>query len=290
MGTGRDHGLELFEGLDAFRDDHRIEVAAQNDDRTDELEQPRADLEASDQAAVELHHAGIEVRDVLEVRVAGTEIVDDEMHAAIADLGQDALAQVEVRKRNALGDLEIQLVRVLEDRIVGLHEPLLVELRGMDVDEQLVVRHVLDRHLAQHATELAGARMLDGGREQAQRAIEVGRLRTSERFVSEDLVRPEIYDRLVDAANLSVIKNAANCLVGKGRSSRTHRRTEYRCSTTSGRGRLDFLVWRSWWLLVIGELLGSYRARLGAGGMGIVCLAEHRSLGSREPQDRAAVL
>ena len=175
-----------------------------------------------DQAAVELDDARMKIRDVLEVRIAGAEIVDDEVHAAIANLRQDALAEMKVRERDALGDLEIQLFVVLEDRIVRLDEPLLVELGGMDVDEQLVVRNVGDRHLAQHAAELARAVVLDRRREQIERTLKVRRARAGERLVGEDLVGTKVDDRLIDAPDGTGVEHVADRRVCKGRTSRTH--------------------------------------------------------------------
>ena len=76
-----------------------------------------------DQLAIELDDPRVQIGDVLEVRVAGAEIVDDEVDAAAAHLGQDRLAQVEVRERHALGDLEVDVAVVLEERVAGLDDP-----------------------------------------------------------------------------------------------------------------------------------------------------------------------
>ena len=68
----------------------------------------------------------MEIGDVLEVRVAGTEIVDDEKDAgAVADLREDRLAELEVRQRDALGDLEVDVACVLVDLIVRANDPVL---------------------------------------------------------------------------------------------------------------------------------------------------------------------
>jgi hypothetical protein len=129
---------------------------------------------------------------------------------------------MKVRERDALGDLQIQLFVVLEDRIVRLDQPLLVELGRVDVDEQLVVRHIGDRHLAQHAAELARAVVLDGRREQIERTLKVRRGRAGQRLVREDLVGPQIHDRLINTPYGTGIEHVADRGVCKGRTSRTH--------------------------------------------------------------------
>src|SRR5262249_37672877 len=57
--TGGDRRVELLERLDAFGDHQRTEVAAQDDDRRHQLEQPRALGEPGDQAAIELDDAWV---------------------------------------------------------------------------------------------------------------------------------------------------------------------------------------------------------------------------------------
>jgi len=147
--------------------------AAGGNVRRDGLVEARVLREPSDQPAVELDDARGEVGDVLEVRVAGAEVVDDEVDAASAHLVEHVLAEPEVRQRHRLGDLEVDVLRVLEDGIIRLHDPAFVELGGMDVEKQRVRRAALERHAAQHAPELARAALRDGGREHLHRALEV---------------------------------------------------------------------------------------------------------------------
>src|SRR5215217_7911319 len=99
---------------------------------------------------------------------------------------------MEVRERNALGDLEVDVAIVLIERITRLNDAVLVELARVDVDEQRIVRAALDRELAKKLTELTRAVVLDGSSEQLQRILELGRLRAGERFVREDAASAEI--------------------------------------------------------------------------------------------------
>ena len=43
-----------------------------------------------------------------------------------------------MRQRHALGDLEVDVVGVVEDGVVGLHQPAVVELARVHVEEQAV--------------------------------------------------------------------------------------------------------------------------------------------------------
>src|SRR5262245_23977337 len=60
-GAGRDHRIELLGGLDPFRDDLSVELAAQPHDTGDQLEQARVARKARDQTAIELDDARVEV-------------------------------------------------------------------------------------------------------------------------------------------------------------------------------------------------------------------------------------
>ena len=68
---------QLLRSLDAFGDDHGPELVAKTNQRPNEREAPRPRPQTGDQLPIQFDHARFEVREVTEVRVAGAEIVDD---------------------------------------------------------------------------------------------------------------------------------------------------------------------------------------------------------------------
>ncbi len=51
------------------------------------------------------------------------------------DLSQHTLTEIEVRERSRFGDLQVDVMIVREDRVIGAHEPMLLELARVKVDE-----------------------------------------------------------------------------------------------------------------------------------------------------------
>src|SRR5208282_3200045 len=100
--------LELLARLDSLGDDPRAEVSAQAQHvARDDLLSSFA-VNVAHEGEVELDDCGLELDEALEVGVAGAEVVDDEPRVrAHAQLFEDALAELEVLHRRALGDLEI---------------------------------------------------------------------------------------------------------------------------------------------------------------------------------------
>jgi hypothetical protein len=130
-------GRELVARLDAFRDHRGVQIRAQPHDARHQLLLALAAIDAEHEPAVELHHARLEIDDALQVRVAGAEIVDDEVHAAAhAHLLQHRLAELEVRERHRLRHFQEHVVVVRVDGIVRAHEPALLKLLRVDVQEQ----------------------------------------------------------------------------------------------------------------------------------------------------------
>jgi hypothetical protein len=167
------NGIELFDCLDSLRDNERIEIATEHDNRRHELEHARAFAKACDEIAIELHDAGMKISDVTEVRVTRTEVIDDEVDASSTHFREDALAKTEMRERNALRDLEVDVFGVLEDRVIRLNDEFLVQLGGMNVEKERMPWTPFDRHLANDASELTSACMLHRRSEEAHRALEL---------------------------------------------------------------------------------------------------------------------
>ena len=86
-----------------------------------------------------------------------------------ADLGEHAVALREVLERHRLGDLEGDRPAVAEHRVVGSHQPAVVELVRVDVEEERVAGAALHRLVAVHPSELGDASGLQerprGGRD-----------------------------------------------------------------------------------------------------------------------------
>src|SRR5262249_32645100 len=118
-----------------------------------------------------------------------------------------------VAHRDRLGDLEIDRKVVAEDRIVGTHQPAVLELLGMDVEEECVVRAARGGELADQAPELTPTVALDGLRDQRERTLEVGIAAPEERLVREDLPSAEIHDWLKDHLHIGDAQRGAHELV-----------------------------------------------------------------------------
>src|SRR6185312_16299375 len=81
--------------------------------------------DTGDEFTVKLNHLGREVRDVLEVGVTGPQVIYRQINALAAHFLQNAMAERKVTQRYGLGDLQVDLVTVPEDRLVGAHKPTL---------------------------------------------------------------------------------------------------------------------------------------------------------------------
>ena len=131
-------------------------MIAQVHGERDELLLARFRVEVLHELAIELDHLGLEVRDDLQVGIAGAQVVDDQVRGgAAAHLAKDARAEVEVRDGRGLGDFEVNVVVVREDRIVRADEPPLFELVRVEVDEERLAAAERDRDLADHSPESA---------------------------------------------------------------------------------------------------------------------------------------
>ena len=106
--------LELVQGFDAFGDDPRPQIHAQPHDVAYEHPLPRIPIESGDQGSIELYDLGFEIRNALQVGLAGAQVIDDQMGARTrTDLFQDPVAKVEVREGRGFGDFEVH-VAVME--------------------------------------------------------------------------------------------------------------------------------------------------------------------------------
>ncbi len=74
--------------------------------------------------------------------------------AAYADLAEDATAEVEMGQRDRLRDLEVNVMIVCEDGIVGPHEPPGHELVRVHVQEQRAPAGKRHCDLADHPAQL----------------------------------------------------------------------------------------------------------------------------------------
>ena len=113
---------QLLGSLDALGDHLRLEVIAQVDEAPDQREAARPRPQASAQLAVELDDTRVQVGEVTQVGVARAQIVDDQVDTAGLDLVQHLRAQIQALQRHRLGELHVDVLAVLEDRIVGLDE------------------------------------------------------------------------------------------------------------------------------------------------------------------------
>ena len=69
-------------------------------------------LESADEGAVDLDRVERELLQVAETRVARAEIIHGDAHAEFAELAESAERRLHVGEENALGDLELQPVRL----------------------------------------------------------------------------------------------------------------------------------------------------------------------------------
>ena len=90
-------------------------------------------------------------------------------------------------ERHGLGHFHVQHVVVAEDRIVGAHDPRLVQLLRMHVEKQRAARAERHGDLANHAAEATGAADFQRALEQHERVSQRGHAAAHERFVREQL-------------------------------------------------------------------------------------------------------
>jgi hypothetical protein len=191
--------LQLVERLDALTHHQGAELGAHADDVAhDDL--PRlAVVDVAGEGHVELDHGGREIRHALQVRVAGAEVVDDQVRArASAQLFEDTHAQLEVLERRGLRDLQVHGTVVKADRVVGLHEPAGAQLMGVDVDEQLVVPARAKRDVADGSSQPSAGALTDGGLEEARRRRVPRVLAADQRLEREHAAVAQIDDGLKD--------------------------------------------------------------------------------------------
>jgi hypothetical protein len=184
--------------LDTFGYDQRAELETQAHRRGDELLLTPFAIEAFDEVSIELDDAGLQVRYVLQIGVPGAEVVHHQVCTdSAADFAQNAEAQVEVREGRCLRDLQIDVMVVSDDGIVGSHQPALFELARVKVDEERYAtahRHCdLTDGAPKSTRRVLGQRVLEehGGREARDAA-------SHESLVREKLARIESNDRLKD--------------------------------------------------------------------------------------------
>jgi len=95
--------------------------------------------------------------------VAGAIVVDHEVNAGPGtDVLQDVHAQIEVRERGGLGDLQIDLAFVKKQRIIRPHQPPLTQLFRVHVHEQRRILTTLERLLANDAAQVTTSILLLG--------------------------------------------------------------------------------------------------------------------------------
>ena len=93
--------------------------------------------QSAHEAAVDLERVDLEAGQVAEGRVAGAEVVEVDLHAEGAELGQGRHRRLGVLHHRPLGDLEAQAPRreprLLEHRAHLIHQVVLPELSRRDV-------------------------------------------------------------------------------------------------------------------------------------------------------------
>ncbi len=203
--AGLDGGEELGRGLDALGDRLGVHLPAERDDRAQQLERAIAWSATDDQLAVQLDDLRPEVGDVLQVRESGSEVVDGERHALLADFRQHAVTLREVLDGHRLGDLHGDRMPVPEHRVVGAHQPTVVELVRVDVEVERVMRTELHGLIAMQESELRDAPCLDRGLEQVGGALENRIDIPRQRLVGQDPALVDVRDRLEDDADVCPI-------------------------------------------------------------------------------------
>lgn len=201
--------------LDAFGDHLGLKAATQLHEACDELLLARVAVDPGDQLAVELHDLRREVDDALEVGNARAKIVDDEGNSAPgAELAQDVEAKIEVGDRDGLRDLDEGLVIVRKDGVVGAHDPALVELLGVHVEEESVAAAEWNRDFANEAAEPACAACGDGLLKEDEWVAKLGEAAANQRFVAVDGTRIQAHYGLEDDGKMLGADHAGERALG----------------------------------------------------------------------------
>jgi len=176
-------GPELVVGFDPLGHDGCAELVAQVDDHRDEHLPARPSIEILDQRSVQLDDCGFEIRDELQVGVTSAQIVDHQVRArAGADFAQHAHAQVEVGERHRFGDLQINVVVMRENGIIGADEPAVLQLVGMQVEEDRGTAAQRDADFSDHPSEPSRGSLRAGVLEE-RGGCETGNAASNERVV-----------------------------------------------------------------------------------------------------------
>ena len=198
-------GIALRRGLDTLGQNGDPEGAGDRDDARDDRVPSRIRIDAAHELHVDLDEIGPEIRQQVEPREAGAEIVEGRQEALLAIGGHDPLHMLDVLEPLLFGELE-------HDAPVGeVHAPCGLQ-RGADAGIRLVdrVRHEIDRQAGIAVARQEAPGQLD--RLHARRLVELvarrvgdpvedraGRLAVGpahQRLVGPDMSGSDIDDRL----------------------------------------------------------------------------------------------
>lgn len=152
--------LQLGHRLDTLCDDFGTEIGKDSDDLRDDALAILIAIDAANERPIELDDRRPQIDHALHVRMARTEIVNDEMSTgALANLAQHIHAEFEMREGSGFRHFEVDLFAMESHRIVGPYQPAGAELVRVDVHEKPSVITTRERDLTDDAAEVA-ARLL----------------------------------------------------------------------------------------------------------------------------------
>src|SRR6266536_194325 len=132
---------ELRRGLDALGDHPQAQRMRQGDDRLRDRLVVAVLLEAVDESLIDFHRLNRQPGEIGQARIAGSEVVDGDRHAALLQLHQRGDGLFRMRDDDAFGDLEIEIMGgqgARRERFVDDAEPAVVlQLLYRQVDRQL---------------------------------------------------------------------------------------------------------------------------------------------------------
>ena len=202
---------ELLVGLDPLRAQQRARARREGGEGLDQREPLGIVVDPAYEAAVELDDVRADAHDVLEARVARARVVERDLRAALAQVGEDPLQRLVVGRELLLGDLDHDPVEIPREgalhRVRGERARVEVQREPRAVGPPWHLDEALERERLQQRAEPAAARQVEPlvgppavlGRE------------AREALVARDAPRREIDDRLEDRGEeLGVVEQLAH--------------------------------------------------------------------------------